>query len=238
MRQVKGGEIPTEAYLQHQARHRHVIDIYEVINTGEHYVYVMERPEVCKDLFDVIHDRDSLDEPLTEQEVRRYFAQILQANINCEEAGVLHRDIKPENILVDMRTDEAKLIDFGLASEVQQEPFTKFRGEINAQCVLCATFASKIKPASISDSVICLHSGTSQYMPPEFSKSQQYDGCQGTVWQMGILLVDMLSPVVPAFKHPRHALRMAPRVPHQLSPGISFLTSTCFIKYYSSSVKL
>jgi len=46
------------------------------------------------------------------------------------------------------------------------------------------------------------------------------------VWQMGILLVDMLSPVVPAFKHPRHALRMAPRVPHQLSPGISFLIST------------
>ena len=109
-----------------------MIDIYEVIYTDEHYVYVMERPEVCKDLFDVIHDRDSLDEPLTEQEVRRYFAQILQANINCEETGVLHRDIKPENILVDMRTDEAKLIDFGLASEVQQEPFTKFRGENNA----------------------------------------------------------------------------------------------------------
>ena len=106
-----------------------MIDIYDVVDTEEHYVYVMERPEVCKDLFDVIHDRDSLGRPLTEREARRYFAQILQANINCEETGVLHRDIKPENILVDMRTDEAKLIDFGLASEVQQEPFTKFRGE-------------------------------------------------------------------------------------------------------------
>ena len=109
-----------------------MIDIYDVIITDEHYVYVMERPEVCKDLFDVIHDRDSLDRPLTEREARRYFAQILQANISCEETGVLHRDIKPENILVDMRTDEAKLIDFGLASEVQHEPFTKFRGENNA----------------------------------------------------------------------------------------------------------
>ena len=109
-----------------------MIDIYEVVDTDEHYVYVMERPEVCKDLFDVIHDRDSLGRPLTEREARRYFAQILQANINCEETGVLHRDIKPENILVDMRSDEAKLIDFGLASEVQQEPFTKFRGENNA----------------------------------------------------------------------------------------------------------
>ena len=116
--QINGGEIPSEAYLQRQTRHRHVIDIYEVVDTDEHYVYVMERPEVCKDLFDVIHDRDSLGRPLTEQEARRYFAQILQANINCEETGVLHRDIKPENILVDMCTDEAKLIDFGLASEV------------------------------------------------------------------------------------------------------------------------
>ncbi|KAJ7385594.1 Serine/threonine-protein kinase pim-2 [Desmophyllum pertusum] len=41
---------------------------------------------------------------------------------------------------------------------------------------------------------------------------------QGTVWQMGILLVDMLSPVVPAFEHPRHALSMTPRVPRHLSP--------------------
>ena len=71
-------------------------------------------------------------------------------------------------------------------------------------------------------------------MPPEFSKSKQYDGCQGTVWQMGILLVDMLSPVVPAFKHPRHALRMAPRVPQQLSPGISYeiSQSLCRVQYF------
>ncbi|XP_078356907.1 serine/threonine-protein kinase pim-3-like [Oculina patagonica] len=191
-KKINEGEIPAEAYLQRQARHRHVIDVYDVIDTEEHYVYVMERPEVCKDLFDIIQDRDSLDRQLTEREARRYFAQILQANINCEETGVLHRDIKPENILVDMRTDEAKLIDFGLASEVQQEPFTKFRG-------------------------------TPQYMPPEFSKFKKYDGCQGTVWQMGILLVDMLSPVVRAFEHPRHALRMAPRVPQHLSPEVKNL---------------
>lgn len=129
--QINGFEIPSEAYLQRQSRHRHVIEIYEVIITDEFYVYVMERPQVCKDLFEVIHERDNLDRPLTENEVRRYFAQILQANISCEENGVLHRDIKPENIIVDMSTDEAKLIDFGLASEVQAEPFTHFRGEID-----------------------------------------------------------------------------------------------------------
>ena len=88
-----------------------------------------------------------------------------------------------------------------------------------------------MKSGSTCNSVICFHTGTTQYMPPEFSELKQYDGCQGTVWQMGILLVDMLSPVVPAFKHPRHALRMAPRVLHQLSPGNSLLTNT-FISYF------
>lgn len=103
--------------------------IYQLIRTEEHYCYVMERPEVCKDLFDIIDDRHKERRPLTEKEVRRYFGHILEANIKCEERGVVHRDLKPENILVDLHTDEAKLIDFGLASEVQKEPFTTFRGE-------------------------------------------------------------------------------------------------------------
>lgn len=57
-------------------------------------------------------------------------------------------------------------------------------------------------------------------MPPEFTKCKQYDGCQGTVWQMGILLVDMLSPDVRAFKRPEDALFLPPRVPQHLSPGM------------------
>lgn len=80
---------------------------------------------MCKDLFDVLQ----LKVTLSEREARRYFSQILEANISCEENGVIHRDLKPENILMDLCNDEAKLIDFGLASEVQHQPFLKFRGE-------------------------------------------------------------------------------------------------------------
>lgn len=123
--QIKGRRIPAEAYLQNKAQHRYVIKIYEVFTTEEYYVYVMERPEMCKDLFDILQ----LKVTLSEREARRYFSHILEANISCEENGIIHRDLKPENILVDLRNDEAKLIDFGLASEVQDEPFVKFRGE-------------------------------------------------------------------------------------------------------------
>lgn len=102
-----------------------MVKIYEIFATEEHYVYVMERPEICKDLFDVLQMKVFL----TEKEARRYVAQIIEANISCEENGVIHRDLKPENILIDMCNDEIKLIDFGLASEVQDEPFNAFRGE-------------------------------------------------------------------------------------------------------------
>ena len=106
-----------------------MIDIYEVIEIDDFFVYVMERPENCKDLFQIIEDRYKAKSALTEKEARKYFTQVLNANICCEENGVLHRDVKPENILIDMSCDEAKLIDFGLSSEIQEKPFTRFRGE-------------------------------------------------------------------------------------------------------------
>ena len=67
---------------------------------------------------------------MTEKEALRYFTQIIEANTKCKENGFIHRDLKPENILVDLDSDEVKLIDFGLASEIQYEPYNLFRGRL------------------------------------------------------------------------------------------------------------
>ena len=45
--------------------------------------------------------------------------------------------------------------------------------------------------------------GTPFYIPPEYVKTGFYDGCQATVWQLGVILVEML-----------------PKFPDDLSPGI------------------
>ena len=122
--QFNDQRIPSEAYFLHKAQHRHVIKIYECFTVGNYYVFVMERPTICEDLSHIL-----LKKIFTENQARRYFTQILEATICSEENGVIHRDLKPANILVDMETDEIKIIDFGLASEVQYVPYNFFRGE-------------------------------------------------------------------------------------------------------------
>ena len=61
-------------------------------------------------------------------------------------------------------------------------------------------------------------SGTRVYMAPEYFRFGWYDGCQATVWALGMILVDMLSPYM-AFSKPEQAYNRPPRIPHHLSPG-------------------
>ena len=61
-------------------------------------------------------------------------------------------------------------------------------------------------------------------MPPEFLRSGWYDGCQSTVWALGMILVELLSSSM-AFNRPEQALTRKPRIPEHLSEGISNKTN-------------
>lgn len=98
-----------------------MLDFYENSNS---FIVVMERPEVCKDLFDLVTERGALPEHVA----RTFFRQILDTVSKIHEAGVLHRDIKDENILIDMKTCELKIIDFGAGAFIRDTVFTEFDG--------------------------------------------------------------------------------------------------------------
>lgn len=153
--QINGKQFPVEAYYQRHICHPNIIQLLDVFTHKENFVYVLERPEDSSDLFDIM----DVDDGMTEDDGRRFFTQILDATIQCEEQGILHRDIKPENIIVDLTNMDAKLTDFGLACETQEEPFRRFVGKsweknrpvcslFNIYC-LCHLLARLIQARSI-----------------------------------------------------------------------------------------
>ena len=123
--QINGRQFPAEAFYQRHVHHPNVIELLDVFTHEENFVFVLERPEKCSDLFDYIEERDYLDE----DEGRQFFSNILDAEIHCEGYGVLHQDIKPENIIIDLSKMEAKLTDFGLADDIKDTPIKHFVGE-------------------------------------------------------------------------------------------------------------
>ncbi|XP_064285592.1 serine/threonine-protein kinase pim-1-like [Passer domesticus] len=101
-----------------------VVQLLEWVELPNDIFMVLERPEHCQDLHHFIQARGFLSEGVA----RQLFRQVLEAVRHCTSCGVLHRDIKAENILVDLATGQAKLIDFGCGTYLQETAYTHFAG--------------------------------------------------------------------------------------------------------------
>lgn len=158
--------INREICLLRLLSHPHIIRSYEVIEEGPDHgdfiAVVMENIE-GGELFDYINRNG----PLSEEKARVWFLQLLSAVDYCQGNFLVHRDVKPENILIDTRTGNIKLIDFGFAN-----------------------FFSK----SSHLSTFC---GSPFYAAPEVIQGIPYSGPEVDIWSLGVTLYAMLSGKLP-----------------------------------------
>ncbi|NUP05504.1 MAG: serine/threonine protein kinase [Polyangiaceae bacterium] len=95
--------------------------------------------------------------PLDEARVIRVGTQILKSLMEAHALGIVHRDIKPANIFITSHAGEpffAKLLDFGIAKEVQPAGPASVRPAWSAGASAALTHASQAM-------------GTPRYMSPE-----------------------------------------------------------------------
>ena len=117
--------MPKEIALLHGLKHNFIIRMLDYFEDAKNFYIVMERPEKYIDLFDYITQKGTV----SERSARYLFRQTVEAVQYCLSMGVVHRDVKDENILIDLKSNQVKLIDFGSGTFLQEEAYTEYEGE-------------------------------------------------------------------------------------------------------------
>lgn len=105
-----------EGRMQAQLRHPHVVNVSDVVRTGDDVVLVMDLVEGV-DLEELV-----VRGPLTEAQVDSIAAALFDAVEAAHALGLVHRDLKPSNVLLEVTgaTLVPRVADFGLAKALSE----------------------------------------------------------------------------------------------------------------------
>lgn len=157
-----------EGRLLQRGHHKHVIGIYDTLETENNYYLITELIS-GGEMIDMVEGSRGL----PEIQVRRYITQILTALQHLHRNGLVHRDLKVENLLLDEDGD-IKIIDFGLSNFMPGygENSTGERSGLTTQC------------------------GSPAYAAPELLAKRVY-GPKVDVWSAGVVTYALLTGRLP-----------------------------------------
>lgn len=108
--------IKNEHHILSQLKCRHIVRLYQTIETSNEIYMMMELLE-GGNLFEYISKSKNL---LSEWECCNYFIQMAKAVKYCHDNNIAHRDIKLENFVFNKSRTKIKLIDFGFCYKFNQ----------------------------------------------------------------------------------------------------------------------
>ncbi|XP_047437214.1 serine/threonine-protein kinase pim-2-like [Mugil cephalus] len=137
---------------------------------------------------------------LQEEEAKVILRQLVIAAKDLQGKCIFHRDIKIENILIETGSDvpQVRIIDFGLSCFTKQRSFYR-------------TFY-----------------GTSEHTPPEWFSRSSYTAGPTTVWQLGVVMFEMLHRNQPF--ETRTFLKKKTRIRKNLSEDCQDVLTMCLSK--------
>lgn len=99
-----------EICLLKELNHRNIVRLHDVLHSDRKLTLVFEHcDQDLKKYF------DSLNGDIDPDVVKSFMFQLLRGLSYCHSRNILHRDLKPQNLLINNKTGELKLADFGLA---------------------------------------------------------------------------------------------------------------------------
>jgi len=162
--------VRTEVAIMKKLHHPNILRMYEALddpNTDRLYLVF----EYCHGGVVYSVKPGQQNTPLSEEQARHYFRQIMSGVAYLHSLGIAHRDIKPDNILLTHAKGECKIADFGVS-----EMFVKPGDDI------------------VSNSV-----GTPAFMSPQLCRvgNASSHGYTDDVWACGVTLYCFLMGRLP-----------------------------------------
>jgi serine/threonine protein kinase len=133
--------------------HPNIAQIFEIGEDGDTHFIAME-------FIDGVTLREKIHRERTElRKLLRYLQHAAEGLAKAHAAGIVHRDLKPDNIMI-TREGHAKILDFGLAKLLEQQPTPN----TDSSEVTTAVMPQHSTPGTVM--------GTVGYMSPEQAQRQ------------------------------------------------------------------